>query len=128
MFIHNKLNQERGTHHIYKNRTSRVHTRFSLPWPVHQISSLLPFTCMTERCGNNNSARVPWTKLESANILFNMRRQGKMGSLLDQENGHMRATQHFHRGLILGATRIKRKEIQRNTLKYFWSFCFSERK
>mgnify|MGYP005830454203 CR=1 FL=1 len=26
---------------------------------------------------NNNSARVPWTKMESANILFNMRRQGK---------------------------------------------------
>ena len=38
---------------------------------------------------------------------------------------HMRATQHFHRGLLLGTTRIKRKEIQRNTLKYFWSFWFS---
>ena len=36
----------------------------------------------------------------------------------------MRATQHFHRGLLLGKTRIKRKEIQRNTLKYFWSFWF----
>ena len=36
----------------------------------------------------------------------------------------MRATQHFHRGLLLGTTRIKRKEIQRNTLKYFWSFWF----
>ena len=36
----------------------------------------------------------------------------------------MRATQHFHRGLLLGTTRIKRKEIQRNTLKYFWSFGF----
>ena len=35
---------------------------------------------------------------------------------------HMRATQHFHRGLLLGTTRIKGKEIQRNTLKYFWSF------
>ena len=34
---------------------------------------------------NNNSARVPWTKLESANILFKMRRQGNMGSLLDQQ-------------------------------------------
>ena len=31
----------------------------------------------------------------------------------------MRATQHFHRGLLLGTTRIKIKEIQRNTLKYF---------
>ena len=36
----------------------------------------------------------------------------------------MRATQHFHRGLLLGMTQIKRKEIQRNTLKYFWSFWF----
>ena len=36
----------------------------------------------------------------------------------------MRATQHFHRGLLLGTTQIKRKEIQRNTLKYFWSFWF----
>ena len=35
---------------------------------------------------------------------------------------HMRATQHSHRGLLLGKTQIKRKEIQRNTLKYFWSF------
>ena len=34
----------------------------------------------------------------------------------------MRATQHFHRGLLLGTTRIKGKEIQRNTLKYFWEF------
>ena len=34
----------------------------------------------------------------------------------------MRATQHFHRGLLLGKTRIKRKEIQRSTLKYFLEF------
>ena len=39
---------------------------------------------------------------------------------------HMRATKHFHRDLLLGTTRIKRKEIQRNTLKYFWNFCFSK--
>ena len=32
----------------------------------------------------------------------------------------MRATQHFHCGLLLGTTRIKRKEIQINTLKYFY--------
>ena len=36
----------------------------------------------------------------------------------------MRATQYFHRGLLL-TTQRKRKEFQRNTLKYFWSFCFS---
>ena len=36
----------------------------------------------------------------------------------------MRATQHFHRGLLLGMTRTKRKEIHRNILKYFWSFWF----
>jgi len=40
----------------------------------------------------------------------------------------MRATQHFHRGLLLGITQIKGKEIQRNTLKYFWSFWFSWKK
>ena len=34
----------------------------------------------------------------------------------------MRATPHFHRGLLLGIIQMKRKEIQRNTLKYFWSF------
>ena len=39
---------------------------------------------------------------------------------------HMRATQHFHRGILLGTTRIKRKEIQRNTLKYFGAFGFLE--
>ena len=32
-----------------------------------------------------SSARVTWTKLESANILFHRRRQGKMGSLLVQQ-------------------------------------------
>ena len=35
----------------------------------------------------------------------------------------MRATQHFHRGLLL-TTQRKRKGFQRDTLKYFWSFCF----
>ena len=34
---------------------------------------------------NNNSARVSWTKLESANILFKRGRQGNMGSSLDQQ-------------------------------------------
>ena len=34
----------------------------------------------------------------------------------------MRATQHFHCGLLLGRTRIKRKEIQRNTLFFFLEF------
>ena len=38
----------------------------------------------------------------------------------------MRATQHFHLGLLVGKTRIKRKEIQRNTLKYFGVFGFLE--
>ena len=38
-----------------------------------------------ERYENSNSATVPWTKLEFANILFNRRRQGKLGSLLDQQ-------------------------------------------
>ena len=37
---------------------------------------------------------------------------------------HMRATQHFHRGLLLGMTQKKGKEIHRITLKYFWIFCF----
>ena len=32
----------------------------------------------------------------------------------------MRSTQHFNHGLLLGTTQTK--EIQRNTLKYFWSF------
>ena len=36
----------------------------------------------------------------------------------------MRATQHFHRGLLLGMTQIKGKEFQRNTLKYFLGFLF----
>ena len=34
----------------------------------------------------------------------------------------MEATQHFHRGLLLGTTQIKEKEFQRNTLKYFFEF------
>ena len=38
---------------------------------------------------------------------------------------HMRAAQHFHHALLLGKTRIKIKDVPRNTLKYFWSFWFS---
>ena len=38
----------------------------------------------------------------------------------------MKATQHFHRGILL-TTQRKRKEFQRNTLKYFWS-SFKEAK
>ena len=34
---------------------------------------------------------------------------------------HMRDTHHFHRGPLL-STPKKRKEFQRNTQKYFWSF------
>ena len=33
-------------------RTSRVHTRFTQPGPVHRISLLLPFTCTTKRYCN----------------------------------------------------------------------------
>ena len=36
----------------------------------------------------------------------------------------MRATQHFHRGPLLGMTEEKEKEILRNAMKYFWSFWF----
>ena len=67
-----------------KTKTSWGHTRLSLPRSLQHISSLLPFTCMTEWYENDNSARVPWTTLESANILFKRRRQGNFGSLLDQ--------------------------------------------
>ena len=38
----------------------------------------------------------------------------------------MRSTQHFHRGLLLGTTQIKRKEIQSNTLNVFGVFGFLE--
>ena len=59
---------------------------------------------MTERFENNNNARVSWTKLKSANILFKRRRQGNMDSWLDQSIMHMRAAQHFDHGLLLGMT------------------------
>lgn len=36
---------------------------------LRQISSLLPFICMT-KCCDNNSARIPWTKPESARQFF----------------------------------------------------------
>ena len=36
----------------------------------------------------------------------------------------MRATHHFHHGLLLGTSQTKRKEIQRNTLKYFEFLVF----
>src|SRR3989337_3813901 len=107
MFDHNRLNHGYYVKHIYKNRTSRVHTRFSLPQPVHQISSLLPFTCTAEKFENNNSARVPWTKLESANILF----KGKdkvIWALVNSTIVQMRAPQQFHRGLLLTGTQRKK--------------------
>ena len=54
--------------------TKTKEKEFIPAFPCHshfiESSSLLPFTCTTEWYENNNSARVPWTKLESANILF----------------------------------------------------------
>ena len=57
-------------------------------------------------------------KLESANILFNRRIQGNMGSLLDNNNAY-----ESHSTISSWSTpwydSINRKEVQRNTLKYF---------
>lgn len=53
------------------------------------------------------------------------RRQGNMGSLVRSTIMKIRATEHFHRGLLL-STQRKEKEFQRNTMKCFWSFCFSK--
>ena len=36
----------------------------------------------------------------------------------------IRATQHFHHGLLLGTTQIRRKETQRNTLNIFEVLVF----
>ena len=68
-----------------KTKTSWVHTWFSLPYSLHQISALLPFTCMTEWYGDYNSARVSWTKAGICKHFIQRRRQGNMGSLLDQQ-------------------------------------------
>ena len=109
-----------------KNKTSRVHTRFSVPVPIHQISSLLPFTCTTERYENNNSARVSWTKLESANILFKQRRQGNMGSLLDQQCKWEPLNIFI---MVFPSVWLnKRKRKSEKYTEIFWSFWFSESK
>ena len=65
---------------------------------------------------------MSWTKLESANILFKRRRQGNMGSLLDHNANGSHST--FSSWSSPRYDSIKDKEIQRNTLKYFWSFWF----
>ena len=36
----------------------------------------------------------------------------------------MRATQHFHRGLLLGTTRIKEKKFRETHRNIFWVFWF----
>ena len=64
---------------------------------------------------------MPWTKLESANILFKKRRQGNMGSLLDQQY-NIREPLNIFIMVFSSVWLTKRKEIQRNALKYFWSF------
>ena len=84
MFIHNRLNQERWTHHIYKNKRGRVHTSFS-----HLNQSIIyRHYCLPLARPNsvyNNSARA----LEYAGICKHSiqgRRQGNMGSKLNQQS------------------------------------------
>ena len=47
-----------------------------------------------------------------------------MGSLLVPAIIHMRATQHFHRGLLLGTTRIKEKKFRETHWNIFGAFGF----
>ena len=110
----------------YKNKRGRVHTSFSLPRPVHRISSLLPFTCTTEWYENNNSARVSWTKLESAKHFIQQEKTRKNGFFIRSTVIHMRATQHFHCGLLLGTTRIKEKNFRETYWNIFGVFGFLE--
>ena len=67
MFIHNRLNQERWTNHIYKNKRGRVHTSFS-----HlSLSIIYRHNCLSlARLNDVKTIRVHvhWTKLESVSI------------------------------------------------------------
>ena len=85
MFIHNKLNQERWTHHIYKNKRGRVHTSFSHP----NKSIIYHHYCLSlsrpNGVDNNNSAHA----LDLVGICkhsFQERRQSNMGSWLNQQS------------------------------------------
>ena len=67
MFIHNKLNQERWTNHIYKNKRGWFHTSFS-----HLNQSIICryyFLSLSQPNGVDIIiVHVHWTKLESASI------------------------------------------------------------
>jgi hypothetical protein len=58
---------------------------------------------------------VSWTKLESTTILF--KGEDKIiWTFIGSTIIHMRATQHFHRGILLGTTQQKKRK--RNSKKH----------
>ena len=84
-FIHNRLNQERWTNHIYKNKRGRVHTSFS---HLNQSIIYCHYCLSLARLNgvyNNNSARA----LDQAGICkhsIQERRQNNMGSKLNKQS------------------------------------------
>ena len=68
-----------------KTENKKSSYQLPLPWSLHQISSLLPFTYTTEWCENKDIASVSWTKLEFAKQFIQRRRLGNIGSSLDKQ-------------------------------------------
>ena len=81
--LHNKLNQKRWAHHIYRNKRGRVHTSFS-----HLNKSIIyRHYCLSLARPNdvyNKIVHMHWTKLESASI--QLKREDNMGSKLNKQS------------------------------------------
>ena len=69
---------------------------------------------------------MPWTKLESANTYSTGEDKVKW-ALISSTIIHMRATQHFYRGLLLDKARVKKKRSsEKHTEIFLGVFGFLE--
>ena len=69
------------------------------------------------------SARIPWTKLESAKHFIRPREDIIIWSH-QINNEAYESHSSFHRGLLITKTQQKEKKFKETHWKYFWSFWF----
>ena len=122
-FIHNRLNQERWTNHIYKNKRGRVHTSFS--HPNHFI--IYHHYCLS--VARPNDVKIIIVQ-ECRGLRWNLQTFYSTGedkvkwALISSTVIQMRATQHFHDGLLLSTP----KEKKRNKTIYTGKLPTSKRR
>ena len=123
-FIHNRLNQERWTNHIYKNKRGRVHTSFSLISIISSYIVIIAFHLHDWIVWIIIVVHVHWTKLESASTHFKIEDQAIWALGLINNNAYK---SHFKNFIMVFSYRPP-KEKKRNKTIYTGKLPTSKRR